>query len=165
MPGDILRVIKRDDSSSEPPTPQEVREQLAEAGDLAGLLEHILATPSSMLDPRRAFVQVQRAISSISGRSPAGFCQEIFRATLAFHANVLMRAQYCYTRALEKSDTRGGTPPEVAEAWKQLNEVQAQVMQIAQAWAATNRRWELAKRQGPSLAELRQFNGVPAARG
>jgi hypothetical protein len=134
------------------PSPHEVREQLAEAGDVRGLLEHICQQPWTTLDRRDAFAQLRRAIDAASRRDPAGFCDSVFQSMLATASYAVFRVQYLVLQGCYQSDhaasARPPSPPvDAVNLQTQLVEVQRHAAEIAQAWASTSRLWALARQR------------------
>jgi hypothetical protein len=145
------------------PSPHELREHLANEGNFAALLDEILRSPRGVLDLRHAFGQLRTATRVAAAGDPATFCDQLFREALSLSTYVLLRVQYAAARALDGADAaldRPYLPPEFSrELLPQLHEVQGQIRELAQAWAATTRLWGLADRRRQAAAPAKRRGG------
>jgi hypothetical protein len=128
-----------------------MRETLAAAGDVAGLLALIQQSPSWMLELGPAFDQIRRAIDVASRRDPAGFSAEVFRVATSFSTYAMLRLQFLCDRSLEQSPARGDdgrlSHEFTSELNPQLQQLQTHVAGLFQAWASTARQWQLVQRR------------------
>jgi hypothetical protein len=150
-------------SSARERSPAELREELASAGDVAGLLALIQQSPSWMLELGPAFEQLRRAIDVASRSDPAGFSTEVFRVATSFSTYAMLRLQFLCERSLEQDFARGGDgrlSNEFTSLNPQLQQLQTHLAGLLQGWASTARQWQLVQRRateaGPPPAESSQ---------
>jgi hypothetical protein len=149
-------------TAANPPTPEEVREKMAQAGDVTGLFDLVTEAPPGTLDLRSVFAQIQRAIHISSQRDPPEFAESVFRRMAAFSTNVLVRLQYLSHRSLAM-DGRNQLPEEFADGLlPKLRQIEAQLVDIFHAWASTSRMWQLARRGQKDKDDGQSKAGLPS---
>src|ERR1041384_7869904 len=79
------------DNGPPQPSPVQVAQQMAEAGDIQGLLDLVTNSQAQTLDLGRIFAQLALALDVASRRDPAEFSGMIFRHMATLNGWVMLR--------------------------------------------------------------------------
>src|SRR5262249_36050444 len=157
-----------------PLTPAE-RRRLAEAGDVAAILEELGSTPWLLVeDQEEKFLLLLRALEVAGREDAAANSEQLFARMAAFAASLVMRSHFLITRILATHDRHNGSraaqffPRDLtSEHLAQVLDLQTHLAQLLEAQARTARLWQLARRPESPAASRRRDRGEqqePAAR-
>jgi hypothetical protein len=124
------------------------REQMAEEGDICGLMVDIEHAPGGTVEWNKRFQQLRRAIEVASRKEPRAFADEVFRnmITFAMYANVRL-SLVCQTM-ISTRDTSAHSPASLpgdltSDTLPQLIQLQGHLAQLMHSWASTQRQLDL----------------------
>jgi len=132
------------------PTILQKREELVQAGDVAGLYGAILSQGWHEVNLGDAFAQLLRALDIASRKNPAVFTDDLFRMMINAAGFAALRVQYALFQRISELDrnTHGRSPDLPADVLSELTgrlqEMQSHVAELCQTRAATARLWQLA---------------------
>lgn len=136
------------------PSPVEVRQALADAGNFEALIAVLVETPNSLLMHSDVYAQLSRAMQVASAADPAGFTDRMFGALTANVGYLALRGQIAVDRLTRRADdySRGQSshwvPPELTQTvFTHLMRLQAHLADLMLARASAARKWGLVGRR------------------
>jgi hypothetical protein len=152
-------------SGPKPPTAQETRLALAEAGKYEELVKILEVTSWSILDVEEIWNLVHRAMEIRAKRDPERFSADIYSEMVSFSGCLLKRSQFFLSRRLAqqgqamRAGDHAGIDREIYDHHvPKLVELHDHVDELLQGQAATARAWQLARR-----GRIENDNNEPAS--
>ena len=135
-----------------PPDPLQQLQEMADAGDFAGLVESLIYAPSHYRDVGEIPILLRKSLDQASKRSPRKFTGEVYRQAFAFLTYLTSRLQVCAERCLhiadeDRSPKREQLPEELLILVPHIERLARLTHEMAASWASTDRRWALARQR------------------
>lgn len=138
-------------SGLRPDADVERRREMAEAGDVAGILE-LLGTMRADADRANDILkELGMAIGVRAGMDPEGFSRDVYARMVAMTAHLLFRSQFFVDRRIQAYSRapwgmgRPDLPSDIEAALARLRDLQGHVGELLQGQAAVARMWELTR--------------------
>jgi hypothetical protein len=147
------------------PSFRETLANLAAAGDFQEIFGLIKRTPRATVDLQQAFLLLEQGLKRALQDNPVKSANALFQEMVAFNAFVMMRLQLQCGQALDtdqNTDFRDRALQDLLEKeiFKQLGQIQSNVAELCQAWAATARAWQLATKKASVPLPTATLNGA-----
>ena len=161
------------------PTVAQIREEMADDGDVEGLWALLSTTNWNLLDLPETFRLLQHAIRVGSHKNPRRFAAEMFERMVAATSNLMLRTQFYLQQIMSRSDMDpsnrgpGDLPWEIIDRLQpRLVELQRAVGELLVGQAHTARVWELVlekkmnrvrtRKRTPKIVERPKIHGKVA---